>query len=600
MTERFQVDLGGMVDLLSHHLYSGPQVFVRELLQNAVDAIAVRRELDAEAPATVRLKTGLSDEGSAWLEVVDTGIGMTADEARELLSTIGRSSKRDPASPFARGGFIGQFGVGLLATFMVADVVEVISRSATVGAEPIRWVGRSDGTFQVEPGPDTVPVGTTTRLVARADTKHWLETDAVLSLAAEYGSLLDVDIAVQVTVPGAGPLWRRVTESALPWSGRGRERDQALTAYCERTFGFTPLAAIPLELPLVGLSGVAFVLPQSVAPGTGQHRVYVKRMLVGQRVDSLLPDWAFFCRAVVNSTALSPTASREHLHVDETLLATREALAAQLKEWAKTTLVRDSEQARRIIKAHHLALRALAVTDDEMLDLVASVVPFETTDGPQTLTAAAKGGEVVYAASTEAYRRVASVARAHHLCVVNAGYVYDADLLARLPRLPGWRTRELTSDDLTQVLELPSAQREAETAAAILTARELLDEADCDVVLRTFRPTAVPAILLRDTEGEHRRRLDRERQASPDLWDGLLDSFATSTQRRTRTLVLNDSSSVVAKLLAAHRSAVFAHGLRALYLSALMLAGDGLRSAEVTELTGALSGLLDASLPPDQ
>ena len=95
MSERFQVDLSGIVDLLSRHLYSGPQVYLRALLQHAVDAVTARREIDAGADATIRISTDVDAQGRSVLEIVDSGVGLTAAEAAELLATIGRSSKRD-------------------------------------------------------------------------------------------------------------------------------------------------------------------------------------------------------------------------------------------------------------------------------------------------------------------------------------------------------------------------------------------------------------------------------------------------------------------------------------------------------------------------
>src|SRR3954469_19143380 len=92
----FQVDLRGVVDLLSRHLYSSPRVYVRELLQNAADAITARRAADPEAPATVTIEVA-----DGRLSVHDTGIGLTEDEVHVLLATIGRSSKRDELG-FAR------------------------------------------------------------------------------------------------------------------------------------------------------------------------------------------------------------------------------------------------------------------------------------------------------------------------------------------------------------------------------------------------------------------------------------------------------------------------------------------------------------------
>src|SRR5690606_11866774 len=144
-----------------------------------------------------------------------------------------------------------------------------------------------------------VAPGSTVRLRARRDTEHWLAAETVVALAREFGSLLPVDVAVEVPLPAdGGTAWRRVSEPVLPWLASYRDDDEraaALTAYCERTLGFTPLAHIDLEVPLAGLSGVAYVLPTAVPPGAGsRHRVYLKRMLLGTQVEDLLPDWAFF------------------------------------------------------------------------------------------------------------------------------------------------------------------------------------------------------------------------------------------------------------------------------------------------------------------
>ncbi|MGC3956338.1 MAG: hypothetical protein QM804_19215 [Propionicimonas sp.] len=169
-----------------------------------------------------------------------------------------------------------------------------------------------------------------------------------------------------------------------------------------------------------------------------------------------------------------------------------------------------------------------------MLDLVAAVLPFETTDGPHDAGQVASAtGELSYTTTTEAYRRVAAVARG-----AGSGGGQRRLRLRRRPAgpagnaAPGWRVRELVSGDLEAVLRLPSAEREVAPPPAVMAARELLTGDDCDVLVRVFRPDLVPAILLRDAEGEHRRELDREREADPNLWDGLLDALADQPARR--------------------------------------------------------------------
>ncbi|MFT3877952.1 MAG: HSP90 family protein [Propioniciclava sp.] len=609
MSERFQVDLGGLISLLSGHLYSGPQVYLRELLQNAVDAVSARRSLCPDAPAAVRLvvhENGVPERrGVPVLDVIDTGIGLTAAEAVDLLATIGRSSKTDPYLGGGRAGYIGQFGIGLLAAFMVADEVDILSCSASAGATPVSWRGRAEGTFEVAEPPDdaatAIGAGTRVRLWARPDAEHWLSRETVVTLARDYGGLLPIDVAVEVPVEGAGMLPRRVSSPALPWDRAHHtpaHRADALASYCEETFGFTPLGHIDLAVDLVGLSGVAFILPQAVAPGMGGHRVYLKRMLLGDRVTDLLPEWAFFVRVVLNATGLQPTASREQLHADELLLATQEALAVQLKDWARTTLAGDTPLARRFIQVHHLALRALAVADDEMLDLVAAVLPFETTSGLVTLAELARSGEVLYAPTVEEYRRVAAVARAQDIAVVNAGYVYDADLLGRLARRPGWRVRPLAPSDLVHVLALLPPVRELELLDAVTAVRAVLAHDDCGVLIRSFEPDSVPALMLEDRDGAHQRDLRRQRDASANLWSDVLAVFATD--QPTRTLVLNDASAVVRDLLACPPGPVFEAGVRSLYLTAVMLAGERLRNRDLTALNDALGTLLRAGVRDDE
>lgn len=232
-----------------------------------------------------------------------------------------------------------------------------------------------------------------------------------------------------------------------------------------------------------------------------------------------------------------------------------------------------------------------------MLDVVARVLPYETTDGRMTLAEVAERGEIIYAPTTDEFRSVSTVARAQGVVVVNAGYVYDAELMARLASTGRWRVRPFDPADVMQVLGLPDADRAAFCSPVLAEARRLLAADDCDVILRTFEPSTVPAILMRDADAERRRELDQQRRADPDLWGGLLDSFATTSRTPTRTLVLNDGAAVVHRLVGLGHGEVFNAGVRALYLSAVMLAGEGLRTGEISGLTGALDTLLRAAVP---
>lgn len=187
----FQVDLRGLVDLLSHHLYSSPRVYLRELLQNAVDALTARHGLEPDAPADA-FGIRLYADGSV-VRVEDDGVGLTETDVHTFLATIGRSSKRAERIAEQRADFIGQFGIGLLSCFLVADEIHVLSRSArTPDARAVEWRGRGDGSYTVRTLPASARhrPGTTVTLTPRADTGEWTRPAQVHALARQFGSLL--------------------------------------------------------------------------------------------------------------------------------------------------------------------------------------------------------------------------------------------------------------------------------------------------------------------------------------------------------------------------------------------------------------------------
>jgi molecular chaperone HtpG len=599
----FQVDLRGVVDLLARHLYSGPNVYLRELLQNGVDAITARRQVEPDAPGTVRIRAW----GDGGLEVTDTGIGLTTDEARELLATVGRSSKRDLDLQVGREEFLGQFGIGLLSAFMVADTIELVSRSAGDRQAPaVKWTGHDDGHYDLSQLPrlGEDPVGSVVRILPRRGMEHWLAIDTVVSLASEFGALLPVEVLVEVPLGEAGEhVWRRISDEQLPWLKpypHALARREALARFCENTMGFTPMATIDLAVPVTGLTGVAFVIPDAVPPGSGgYHRVYLKQMLLGNRVAGLVPEWAFFLRCAINASGLAPTASREQLYSDDALLATQEALADQVRAWVIDTLATASPLAKEFVHTHHLALRSLSLTDDAVLDLAAEVLPFETTEGIHTLREIMeRQGEVVYTESLEEYRRVGAVARAQGMLLVNAGYVYDADLMAKLAGRPQWKVRALSPADIAQVLNQVEPLRELEIFQQVAAASQLLGPLDIQPMVRTFEPEALPAMILDDPNAALGRGLDAQVSIDEDdVWNDVLEELGPSNER-SRQLIFNDSNPTVRRWLALDpETAFFRAGLQSMYVSAMLLSGEPLRSREAEMMNDSLDTFLKWGLP---
>lgn len=592
MNRTFQVDLRGVVDLLSHHLYGSPRVYVRELLQNAVDAITARRATEPGAPAVVRIEPS-EITGDGTLRIHDSGIGLTEPQVHELLATIGRSSKRDELG-FARNEFLGQFGIGLLSCFLVADEIRVLTRHAD---EPtVLWTGYADGRYSVRRSRTRrAEPGTTVTLVPRRDAEQWLIGPTVTELAWLYGSLLPVDITVAGTPTTDGPAPWSPAAGATPAARRA-----GLLTYARQHLGFTPFDVIELSVPEAGLIGAAFVLPAPVNPAARPgHRVYLKQMLLADGVDGLLPEWAFFARCVVDATELRPTASREALYEDDLLESAREALGDQLRGWLVRLADDDSAGLAEFLHIHHLGVQALAMHDDEMLRLVEQWWPMETNAGRMTLAEfRERHGLVRYVASTDEFRQLSGVAAAQSLPVINAGYTYDSDLIERLPIMDSSILIErLEPTDLTTRFDAVDPGVELALRPFLTTAQRVLDRLGCEVVLRSYDPVSLPALYLVSRAAMFTGELDATREQVDEVWAGVLDAIAASGPPERPQLVLNHRNALVRRISTLGDTELVTLAVEALYGQSLLHGHHPIRPADAALLNNSFLGLLGRAVP---
>ena len=585
----FRVDLHGVVDLLSHHLYSSPRVFMRELLQNGVDAITARAGVDPSAPREISLEPPSS--GSPVLRVTDTGVGLTADEMRDLLATVGRSSKRDEYS-FARTEFLGQFGIGLLSCFMVADEIVVRSRSArTEDAETIEWRGRADGTYSIAAAATALDSpGTEVTLAPRRGEESWFDRRTIRELALHYGSLLPVRVLLAGREPRDSEL---LSERDAPWLGSSSEADE----YCQSVFGFRPLDAISLKLELSGVRGLAFVLPMATNPAERPaHRVYLKRMLLAESVDGLLPDWAFFVRCVIDTTELRPTASREALFEDAILEETRIALGNQIKEWLLSQAILNPRGMARFLSIHRLGVMAMAAHDDELLPFVRDHIEFETTIGDVTMAEFQRTFDVGrFTATSDEFRSMAGIAAAHGVGLINAGHTYEKELLERLAETtPTFAIEPMVATDLTAGLGAMSSGEELAARPLLRVAASVLSDRQVDVILRHFQPATLPAIFLEDARAARRVIEQTALDGASDFWTGLLSAVEPVEARST--FVLNYANPLIRKLARVADDEIAANVVGGLYVQSLLQGRHPVPASDAALLSTSFIGLIDQAL----
>ncbi|WP_337177516.1 HSP90 family protein [Paludisphaera sp.] len=594
MDHRFQVNLRGIIDLLSNHLYSRPEVFVRELLQNAVDAITARRALDPGCPGEIHLTVVTRGGGPPMLEARDDGVGLTEAELHSLLATIGQSSKRDDQGR-RTGDFLGQFGIGLLSCFVVSDEIVVVTRSARGGSPAVEWRAKVDGTYSVRSLDADVAPGTQVYLTCRPGREDYFTAEAVADAASRYGALLPHPIRVT-----GGKASRVVNRDGAPWRvehADETERARALLRFGAETFDERFLDAIPLRSRAGSVDGVAFVLahPANLNARRG-HRVYLRNMLLSEAADDLLPDWAFFARAVVNADDLRPTASREGFYEDDSLRAARAELGDCLRDALVDMARRHGDRFRRFLEIHHLAIKALAAQDDECFRLFVDWLPFETTRGRLTARELCEAEPVIrYVDDVSTYHQLAKVATSQGITLVNAGYVYEPELLARLPEVrPDVATRRVEPEDVAREFdELDLAEQEG-FHALLDAATEALRPFRCRPEARKFRPADMPALYQAGTDARFIRSLEQSRETADPLFQGVLESLATGRGPTPHTtLLLNASNPMIRRLATIRDRQALARAVEVLYVQGLMLAHQPLSSGELGLLSRGLAGLLD-------
>jgi molecular chaperone HtpG len=330
----FRTELEQLLDLIIHSLYSHPDIFLRELISNASDAIDTLRFeslthpeiLDGGAEWKIKL---IPDQTEGTLTVSDNGIGMTKEDIIENLGTIARSGTRAflenlrQADAKSRPELIGQFGVGFYSAFMVADRVTVVSRKAGQ-ATAVRWESDGQGQFNVETV-DKPSRGTDVILHLKPDMREFLDEWKLRELVKKYSDYVEHPIVMDVTrekdkektiveetLNSQQAIWLRpkseITEEdynnfyqhlAHDW-----EKPAEIIHYtAEGTIEFRALLYIPAHKTPDLLMGDA---------RKGLH-LYIRRVFIMDDSEALLPLYLRFVKGVVDSPDLPLNVSREIL-----------------------------------------------------------------------------------------------------------------------------------------------------------------------------------------------------------------------------------------------------------------------------------------------
>ena len=320
-TYEFKAEIKKLLDIIVHSLYTNRDIFLRELVSNASDALdKVRFESsrgtelkDADQELEIRIDV---DKEAGTVTVSDTGIGMSRDEVVANIGTIAHSGTADFLAQAAddaskAGSIIGQFGVGFYAVFMVAAKVRLVSRSWEPQEKPVEWVSDGTGSYEVRLLDEERPRGTSIEVFIKEDAREFADPERITSIIKEHSNFVSFPIYVNGdrvnTIPA---LWREpkfnVTEEQYG------EFYKFLTYDTRAPFDTLHFA---VDAP-VQFTGLLFIPEQDLnAFTTGYDEygldLYVRRVLIQHRNKDLIPQHLGFMRGVVDTEDLPLNISRE-------------------------------------------------------------------------------------------------------------------------------------------------------------------------------------------------------------------------------------------------------------------------------------------------
>ncbi len=403
-TKKFKTEVQHLLDLVVHSLYSNKDIFLRELIANAADAVDKARfealsNQDIAAEWAVRLQV---DKDAKTLTISDNGIGMTEEEVVKNIGTIAQSGTKAFMKAIEEEGdkaadipeLIGQFGVGFYSAFMVADKVELITKRAGSDAPAIRWISDGKSSYSIEETTKETH-GTEVKLYFTESAEAYLEDWKIKEIVKKYSDFIEYPIILpnittnedktttveDVTINSQKAIWLRqpseITEedhksffSHISHHGGSPLRHIQLSA--EGTTEFKALLYIPEQVPF------NMFMPETQKKGL---QLYVRRVFITDECEQLIPDYLRFVKGVVDSSDLPLNVSREILQENPLLTKIQKNVVRKVLSELKKMQDKEPEVYAKFFKEFGKVLKEGIHTDYANQEKLQKLAMYETMNG---------------------------------------------------------------------------------------------------------------------------------------------------------------------------------------------------------------------------
>ncbi len=395
---KFKAETRQLLNILVHSLYKEREVFLRELVSNASDALTRmnfvmltnRDILDPQAELAIWIT---ADPSQRTLTIRDTGVGMTADEMSENLGTIAHSGARaflEAAKGQDAGAelseIIGQFGVGFYSAFMVAESISVVSRSYQPDRQPVRWESTGADTFTLAPA-EKAERGTEVVVYLKEDASEFASDSRLREIIKKHSDFIPFPIYL-------GEKKEQVNQQTALWRKQPRQVTE------EEYFEFYKQFTLDIDKPIayahmaidapVQMYAVLFV-PSSPERNILSLRrqdglkLYARKVLIQDYCTDLLPESLRFVLGVVDSEDLPLNISRESIQSTRVMAQLKKLITNRVFDVLNNLAKDKPEEFEKFWKKYNRAIKEGAATDAENHDQLVSLLRYTSLSDPHKL-----------------------------------------------------------------------------------------------------------------------------------------------------------------------------------------------------------------------
>jgi TNF receptor-associated protein 1 len=384
----FQAEVRQLLDIVIHSLYTDKEIFVRELVSNASDALdklahvqLTERDItDAELPLEIHLTT---DEAAGTLTIADHGIGMTEAELVENLGTIAHSGTKAFMQALKESGkegkqLIGQFGVGFYSGFMAATKVEVFTRSWRSSGSELCWSSDGSSGYDITPAPGQKR-GCRMVLHLKDDCRDFAKAEVVKGILEKYSAFVSYPILLNgERVNTVEALWLKSKSEITAEQYDAFYKFQA-KAYDAPSYTFHFSADAPRVI-----NALVFAPTENMELwGMGQMEpgvaLYCKKVLIDPKPPKLLPEWMRFLRGVIDSEDIPLNISRESMQDSTLVRRIGETVAKRFLRFLEKEATDDPTKYDAFYGKFSRFLKEGAATDNDNRESIAKLLRFESS-----------------------------------------------------------------------------------------------------------------------------------------------------------------------------------------------------------------------------